>query len=319
MRLIHLAIMLVVAHCLPALAQEPVDLRWKFEVNKPFYMSMTTSTHQRITVMNKEIDQGQKQTFYFQWKPLKFDPATRNWLISHRIMGVQMQIDISGNKVEIDSSKPGSAERPLGKFFKALMDNEMLVTVDRDFKVIKIEGRDKILRSLGEARPDLKELLDKILNEDSFRELATPVAFVIPDRPVKVGDVWKRTSILNIGPIGSYENTYVCTFKGKDSKEQNLDRIAVRPSVKYKAPKANEIGKLPFKIRGADLRSTRSEGTVLFDRNKGRVHNAYMKLDVLGTLELEIGGKETEVDLQQTQETRLEFSDRPFVPPPAPK
>ena len=46
-----------------------------------------------------------------------------------------------------------------------------------------------------------------------------------------------------------------------------------------------------------------------FNREKGRVEKTDMSVELGGTLEIEIGGQQTKVDLTQTQETKVETSE----------
>src|SRR6202051_4282719 len=74
---------------------EKAKLEWKFEKDKVFYQKMTTETKQTMKVMNNDVNQTQKQTFYFSWTPEKKDGDS--WIIKQKIEGVAMDIDI-GNQ-----------------------------------------------------------------------------------------------------------------------------------------------------------------------------------------------------------------------------
>src|SRR5687768_15860630 len=52
---------------------DAVALKWKFEKDKVFYQKLTTDTKQTMKVMNNDVNQTQKQIFYFSWKPLKVE------------------------------------------------------------------------------------------------------------------------------------------------------------------------------------------------------------------------------------------------------
>jgi hypothetical protein len=69
------------------------------------------------------------------------------------------------------------------------------------------------------------------------------------------------------------------------------------------------VGGLPFKIKSADLKSTKATGEVLFDSAKGRVQSSNSSMELSGKLSIEIGGQTTTVDLSQTQTTKVESSD----------
>jgi hypothetical protein len=291
------------------------ELKWKFEAKKPFYQKMTTTTEQTMKVMNNDVKQTQKQTFYFSWTPVEQKGDT--WTIKQKIEGVAMDIDIGGSKIQYDSTKESTATNPLGEFFKALVGAEFTLTLDtKKMEVTKVEGREKFLADLVKANPQMKPLLDQILSEKALKEMAEPTFAVVPDKAVTKGDKWTKKSTLDMGPIGKYENTYTYTYEGKDPKDNKLDKIKVDTQLTYKEPgDVAGVGGLPFKIKSADLKSTKASGEVLFDESKGRVQSSKSEMELSGKLSIEIGGQTTTVDLSQTQKTDVETSDTNPVTP----
>jgi hypothetical protein len=288
-----------------------VELKWKFEKGKPFYQKMKTLTEQTMKVMNNDVKQTQEQTFYFSWTPVEQKGDT--WVLKQRIEGVAMNIDIGGSKIQYDSTKESTATNPLGEFFKALVGAEFTITLDmKKVEVTGVEGRKKFLEDLVKANPQMKPLLEQILSEKALKEMAEPTFAVVPPHPVAKGDTWKRTSTLDMGPIGKYENVYTFTYEGRDDKK--LDKIKVDTQLTYKEPgDVAGVGGLPFKIKSADLKSTNATGEVLFDAAKGRVQSSKSKMELSGKLSIEIGGQTTTVDLSQTQTTDVESSDTNYV------
>ncbi len=147
---------------------EGVKLAWKFEKGKPFYQEMTTETKQTMKVMGSDVVQNQKQTFYFSWTPEKQE-ADGSWVIQQEILGVKMDIDIGGSKISYDSTKTDNPANPLGEFFKALIGSKFTLTVDKNNKVTKVEGRKEFLDKLAAANPQMKPLLDQILSEEALK------------------------------------------------------------------------------------------------------------------------------------------------------
>jgi len=286
--------------------QEKVTLQWKFTKDKVFYQTMRTETKQSMKVMNNDVSQTQKQTFYFAWTPVKQEGT--NWVIRQKIEGVAMDIDIAGSKISYDSTKETTSNNPLGEFFKALVGAEFTLTLDtKTWKVTKVEGREEFVKKLVAANPQMKPLLERILSEDALKEMAEPTFGVVPNNPVGAGETWTRTSTLDMGPIGRYENGYKYTYEGK---EKDQARIKVDTTLKYSVPDEKAgVGGLPFKIKGGNLTSSNGGGTVSFNIDKGRVDRSALKLDLKGDLSIEIGGQVTKVDLTQTQETNVETSD----------
>jgi len=286
---------------------EKVDLKWKFEKDKTFYQKMTTETNQTMKVMNNDVKQTQKQTFYFSWTPKKVEKDKVE--LEQKIEGVAMDIDIGGSKISYDSTKDTTANNPLGDFFKALVGSTFTVTLDPvKLRVTDVSGRDEFLKKLVAANPQMKPLLEQILSKDALKEMAEPTFAVVPDKDgVSKGYSWEKTTSLDMGPIGKYDNTYKYTYEGPDGK---LYKIKVDTTLKYRAPsEQGGAGGLPFKIKSADLKSTSASGTILFNKDKGRVEKSNTDLELKGKLSIEIGGQATTVELSQTQKSSVETLD----------
>jgi hypothetical protein len=292
----------------PALGQDTVDLKLKLEKGKTVYQEVTTETKQDMSVMGMKISQTQKQTFYFSWTP-KDQDKDKNWIVTQKIEGVKLDLEIGGTKIPFDSTSPQAAGGPLSEFFKALVGSELTLTLDKDMKVTKIEGRDEFLKRLSSTNQQMEPLLKQILSDESLKQMADPTFSILPGKPVKKGDPWERTSTLNLGPIGSFETKYKYTYDGPDEKDKKLQKIKFETTLKYTPPGSNAGGNLPFKILSADLQGKESNGTLLFDNDKGRVASTTASTKLAGKLSIEIGGMASSVELEQTQTTSMKTTD----------
>jgi RNA polymerase sigma factor (sigma-70 family) len=293
----------------PAARQRPaVTLRWKFEAGRPFYQEMTTETVQTMKVMDNDVKQTQKQTFFFRWEPVERKGDT--WVLKQKVEGVRMDIDIGGNKIEYDSTKESTATNPLAEFFKSLVGAEFRVTLGRGYKVEKVEGRDDFVQRLTKVNPAAAALVGQLFGEEAFRQMAEETFAALREGPARPGDFWVRERRLDMGPVGTYESKYTYTYEGRDRKDKDLDRIKVATTLTYKGPgKAAGAGGLPFTIKSADLRSRNGAGTVLFDRRRGRVVCVELNVNLQGKLTISVGGQESEVELSQTQKTTVKTTD----------
>ncbi len=290
----------------PAFGQDAVTLKWEFQKDKPFYQEMKTTTKQTMKVTGMEISQNQEQAFVFSWTPKEQD-KDKNWIINQKIEAIKMEIEMGGNKISYDSAKEGaSTVTPLADFFKVLVGSEFKLTVSPDLKILKIEGRDDFMQKLIKANPSMEPLLKQILSDDALKQMADSAFASVPTKPVKKGDTWEKTSKLNMGPIGTYDTTYKYTYEGKEGK---FDKIKLTSNLTYQPPAANTAGTLPFKIKDANLKSKKAEGTILFDNEKHRLEKSDLKLVLEGKLTIEIGGTPTEVELNQDQTTTVSTSD----------
>jgi hypothetical protein len=290
---------------------DKVEIKWKFEKDKPFYQEMTTDTDQNMKVMGMEVNQKQKQTFYFSWT-YKEDDKDKNMVMVQKIEGVKLTINIADNPINFDSTNPAAQNTALAEFFKALVGSEFRLTLDKDLKVLKVEGRDEFLKKLGTTNQTMEPLLKRILNEDALKQMADPTFGIVPNKPVAKGESWTRDSKLSLGPIGSYKNTYKYTYEGQDDKNKDLAKVKVDTTLTYEPPTDPGEG-LPFRIKEAKLTSKDASGDVRFDVKKGRLEESNLKLKLEGDLTIEIGGMASKVELKQSQTTKVTTSDSPQI------
>lgn len=315
----YVAVVVVAGLVAPTLAQDSVDLHWKFEKSKPFYQEMTTKTEQKMKVLGMDVGQTQEQTFFFSWTPVEQD-KDKNWVIRQKIEGVRMKIDVGGNPINYDSTKENNGNNPLADFFKAIVGAEFTLTLGPDGKVTKIVGREDFLKKLILAHQQMEPLLTQILSDEALKQMADPAFAAVPNKTVKKGESWERKSTLNMGPIGTYDSTFKYTFEGPDAKEKALHVVKVENTLLYKPPDSQATGgaALPFKIKSADLKVSDAGGQVLIDPAKGRPVTSTMHMKLGGKLNIEISGQATEVDLTQTQETTVRTTDENPVKKSAP-
>ena len=300
----------------PKAGSDKSVLKWKLDKDKKFYQKMVTETKQNMKVMNNDVVQNQKQTFYFEWNPEKQDGDI--WTIVQKIIGVAMDIDIGSQKIAYDSTDAKTATgNPLADFFKALIDSSFTIKLNtKDMKVTDVDGQKEFVAKLVTANQAMKPLLEQILSKKALQDMAEPTFAAIPGKEVAKGDKWKRETTLDMGPIGKYDNTYEYTYEGKD-KDGKLDRISVVSSLKYKEPGEIPGGAgqgLPFKIKKADLKSSNAKGVILFDPEKGQVVKSDMELDLTGSLTIEIGGQSTDVALSQKQTSAVTTTSENPIP-----
>jgi hypothetical protein len=314
MRQRHYLTALLVLTGLVVPADAATKLEWKFQKGKTFYQKITTETNQTMTISGQKISQKQSQTFYFSWTPLKYDKDKKTWKIRQKIEAVKLEIEIGGQKIPYDSTKEQGQNNPLAEFFRQLVDSEFTFTVNKSMKIVgTIGGKEKFMEKLVKVNSQMEPLLKQILNDEAFKQMADPTFSALPGDETDTGKTWKRTSNLNMGPIGKYKIVYTYKYVGKDKKKKDLDRITVKAKMEYKAPDSTKGPQLPFKIEKAKLDTTDSSGYILYDAKKGRIVKSEMELKVAGKLDINIGNMVTKVDLTQTQETTVETSDKPQV------
>jgi hypothetical protein len=288
--------------------EAPKGWAWKaFDPGTVFYQELVTNTTQEMKVMAQDITQKQEQTFYLKWTAK--DKKDGNYVVTQEIVGLKMKINIGGNPIAYDSH-PTSDEKqppnPMTDFFAALLKLKLTFTISPKMEIVSIEGQDEFITKLGGANPSMAPLLKHILSKEALKQMAEPTWGPLPDRDVQKGDKWgdTRKNVLDLGPIGTYVTTFTYTYEGPVDK---LRKISIKADLTYKKP-AEKNG-LPFTIKEAQLSSKDGTGVAYFDSDKGRFTEQTMKMTLSGSLTIEVGGMDTTVTLNQTQDASSKFSD----------
>ncbi len=282
----------------------------KFELNKgfkageEFYQKLETSTIQKMTVNDMQVVQKQEQEFHFKWKTTEVKDGIAT--VTQEIEALKMDIDIGSNKISYQTGKTDS-KNPMTDFFKALEGAKFTMTIDlKEGKVTKVEGQEKLINDLGSVNQSMKPLLSKILSDEAVKQMANPIVGFYPKGgSIGVGKEWKPEPIvLEMGPIGTYKTTNTFTLT-KDTTEDQA-KIDVKTDLTYTKPEQGKSGGLPFEITEAKLESKNATGKIVFDRKKGRIASSEMSVDLQGSVTVKIAGSQTQVNLDQTQTTKLE-------------
>lgn len=289
-----------------------------FDKGKPvFYQTLETDTEQIMNVQGQEVIQKQYQKFIIEWTPQTADD--KSFVVDQKIIGVKMNIDIGGNKISYDSADTKQPNNPMSDFFKSLQSLKLTLVIDpKTLEVTEVKGREEFVNKLGATNPQMKSLLDNILNDKAIKRMAEPTWGAVPGKAVKKGDSWNKTSVLDLGAIGTYTTKMTYTF---DGDEKGKDKISVKADLSYKVNEPGKDAPLPFKIISKDttLASKEGSGTVIFDQAKGRIESSTLKLKLEGVLMIEVAGMQTKVDLTQNQNSNSTLSDTnpnaPATPP----
>jgi Family of unknown function (DUF6263) len=301
--------LLVLAALTATAAPVPPDdasgLRAKFEKGRTFYQEMTCHTAQTMNVLGQEIKQTQTQTYVTSWTPEKQDGD--RWLLKQKIEAVKMEIEIGGNTITYDSTKPKAKKEPIDNLLGALVGSEFRVTLDNGFNVLKLEGREKLIKKLVADGPEMEAMLRGILSEDALKETANPMLVAAPRRKLDKGDYWVSEKSQDLGPIGRWTGRWQYLHAGKEGKLIKLKLEAIK--YEFQPKKDAVAGELPFAITASDFKTKNSTGVILFDPEKGRLHSAEMNMDLEGNMTVTIGGEESRIHLVQTQKTTWKASD----------
>lgn len=297
--------------------KKSTPLSWTaFRTAEPFYQTLVTKTKQTMKVMDQSVTQEQDQTFYFKWTP-KASKEGEPIVVDQEIIGVKMTINIGGNTIKYDSMDEAQPKNPMTEFFNAMVGSKFTLTIDpkkvtdsKGDKVegITVEGVDAMVSKLTAVNKSMEPLLQQILSKDAVKQMAFPMFGFLPaDGNVSKDSKWEKTTVLNLGPIGTYTTKNDYSVESNDGK---VVKMKVKMDLQYKAPTEEEIkaSKLPFKIEDAKLGSKDSSGTITFDSTKGLISSSESTINLEGELKVVVASSPTNVTLAQTQTTSMTTS-----------
>lgn len=123
----------------------------------------------------------------------------------------KMSLDIAGLNIVIDSDNPVSSGGNktevseimgmMNKFFGAIKKQEFFLKVNAEGSITEVTGFDQMAVSIadslglqGASREQMLQAFKKRFNGDAVKEQMERFLFIFPDKEVKVGDSWTKSS-----------------------------------------------------------------------------------------------------------------------------
>jgi Family of unknown function (DUF6263) len=218
-----------------------------------------------------------------------------------------------GRDINYDS-KEGDAKigHPDLDFFKDLykVDAQVAYTVvlDGQAKVKAIEGTDALRARVDRVDPRAADLLRSRLAADALKEEfeQTHALGALPDGPVKPGASWERTEAIDRGAGLELVLRKKYDYAGTEKRgDKALDKITAKVlDVQYRQDPDSSA---PLKLTKGELKVNSSEGTILFDREAGRVVEARERVELTGNLTFSAQGQEQRIGFDLTMRTEVQL------------
>ena len=285
----------------PAIATAEVKLEFKYTPETTSTTHAETSSKQVLTLAGMDLETSVSQ-FVISTSTIGRRNADGTLAIVEKIDKLQSNLSLPGGlKLMFDSGDPGrKADNPLLEplldVFRVAAKSKTTTLFDNANRIQSIEFSDNPADKVGD---DYKSHFDP----EKRKKSAENERSILTDKAVKPGDAWTHTSESDLGggQLLTLESRY--EYLGTAEKSgKTFDKISTKStSVTYAMdPNSNS----PLKIKSSELKITASEGTILFDRDKGEVVESISKLKIEGELKAEISGKELPGKLSLTIESK---------------
>ena len=247
--------------------------------------------YETVLNMDQEI-MGQKlqadMSTYYSLKVISDSADFRT--IEASVDRFAMKTGVGGMNIEIDTDKPivaaedgkDSALAMVNKLFAAIKHQKFFMKVNSEGSVMEVTGFDKMKYSIadsmgleGERREQLMQQFDKQFNGEEIKGQFERFWSIFPNKEVKVGDTWSKTSVLK----GNMPGTYTSIYTVKDI-EGDMVTLEEKTKVESKEEKMGLKGDI--------------EGTLVVDSRSGLVVTADQDMTLKATgsgTNFEIKGK----------------------------
>ncbi len=185
-------------------------------------------------------------------------------------------------KMEFDSKSDAAPDGPLGMMagpLKAMTTGETTMSISPLGEISDVKLPEKF-------QEEMKKLAENsggfgggsMFSEDQLKQMMNQGMMVLPTQPASPGTTWDNKLDIKT-PMGVMKTVNKYTYAGK-TKVNGVDLEKIDQTVEMKLePAENAQFQMTMKTKDA-------KGTVLFDNNKGRIHEMTTKV----VMEMEMGG-----------------------------
>ncbi len=293
----------------PARAQ--VKLEYKYPEGKTLKYKISTKLKQVLTLNGTEIPTDIDQSIVAS-QAIGKRAADSSLPIHEKIESLKMELSlIGGNQVTFDSTegKP-RIDNPdlefLGDVFKLASEAAYTIVLDGQNKVKAIEGAEKLQEKAEKLDPKVRDAIRSSMSAEKLKRQFEQSHSNLPDVLARPGEPWERTEDMQGGSGNDLVFKRKYEYVGTEKKgDRTLDRIKVT-TIDAKL-KEDVDSQAPAKITRSDLKVESSEGSILFDREAGRIVEERNKVHLKGTLTLSAGGQEIAGEMDVQMETGREL------------
>jgi Family of unknown function (DUF6263) len=196
-------------------------LKFDLEKGKGYDYEMIINMDQELMGQPVQMD----MTTYYSMDITEDDGSIKT--ISSKLERFKMKTAMMGFNIDVDTDEPVNRDtldvnkNPLQiikKIFAALKGTKFSMKVNREGKITDISGLenlgDKLATELGLDEGDKATAsgsLDKAFNKEEIARNFERFWYIFPNKEVKVGDSWKKTSSFGGQMPATYESTYKVT------------------------------------------------------------------------------------------------------------
>jgi Family of unknown function (DUF6263) len=247
-------------------------LKFNFEKGKGYDYEMIINMDQDIMGQAMQMD----MTNYYSMDVVADDGTTKT--ITTTYDRFKMNMKVGPMNIDVDSDKPlheigdGDGKDPMkmvNRLFGAIKGKKFTMKVNAEGKVEEVTGFKEMAQSIVDSmgvdekmKEQMQQQFSKQFNEQSLKDQFERFLYIFPNKDVKVGDSWQKTTTPGMAMGGKYVSTYTVS-------EIEGDMVTVE-----------EKSKIEGASEAMDMKGDIT-GTLVIDSKTGLVVNADQDMDVI--------------------------------------
>lgn len=290
----------------PALAGEPVLLRYKFAKGDKLIYKTVQEQKQSQTVLNMKNETAfSHEAIYVR----DVDAVDSLGIITLKTKAERRKVksgDFLFDSKSTDRDTTSALGAAITPALERLTGSEYEVLVNSRGNVVDVKGYVELLGDLVKDNPVAQQILGggggklgaQIAEQDAF--------VIFSDKPVSPGDQWEVPFDVEMAGVGKVKGKIVYVYEGDDKVGNTKTvRIGVAPDVSIEL----KIDAGGAKVSGT-LTTSSAAGSVQFNPETGRVVKSTRNVSMSGQLTVEAGGMTIPVDTQSEESNTISLLER---------
>ena len=250
-------------------------LKFNFEKGKGYDYEMTMNMDQDVMGQNMKMDMS---TYYSM--DVKEDDGNEK-TITTTFDRIKIGMDMGPMKMDVDSDKPlpidnsgdssiNNAMSKVNRLFTALKGKQFSMKVNAEGKVTEVTGFKEMAQSIvssfgdemsAEEKEKMLKQFDQQFSDEGMKGQMERVLYIFPNKEVKVGDTWQKSST----SVGQMPATYNSTYTVKEI-EGDMVTLDEKSTIKSTDDKMETTGTV--------------DGTIVVDSRSGLVVTATQNMNM---------------------------------------
>lgn len=273
---------------------EKVDLKLNLQPGSQYLYTMETKMDMSQSAMGQTMKTSNDMTMEFIYDVTAAEGSNKNITVTYDRIAMQMKSSMAN--MTYDSRDTANNTPELAVMGNMLHKPFTMVVSDRG-EILKVDGLQAIINEMGDSSTqegeEMRKQLASSFNDSSMKGMMQQSLNFFPDKPVAVGDTWKKNYSMNMSIMAvNMENEYKLT---------SVSNGIAHLDVASKLTGGGDIaGGEEMKNVKVDLKGDQ-KGTMDVEIATGLVVDSKLKQDIKGDISM-MGMK---IPLTMTQDIRI--------------